>query len=235
MVCSEKTIEVLWYVYMLTNTYVSMVTVVEAVLSISATREARNRVTKIAANNFKSGSQPWPTPDDQLPLLDLIIVAYLPNERDIITDRINYLCTQIVYPVDRIRINCVYNTPVDIDPLETELLELRDNYAQLKIHKVPGSKSKADNLNYFLELDTGADIIAVFDADHYPHPHNCRWAAERFLAESEVGIVQGRCIVYNSHDSWLTRLIAIEFDKIYAVSHPGRAIMMDFGLFCGKS
>jgi hypothetical protein len=49
MVCSEKMIEVLWYVYMLTNTYVSMVTVVEAVLSISATREARGRVTKIAA------------------------------------------------------------------------------------------------------------------------------------------------------------------------------------------
>jgi hypothetical protein len=49
MVCSEKMIEVLWYVYMLTNTYVSMVTVVEAVLSISATRDARGRVTKIAA------------------------------------------------------------------------------------------------------------------------------------------------------------------------------------------
>jgi hypothetical protein len=49
MVCSEKMIEVLWYVYMLTNTYVSMVTVVEAVLSISTTREARGRVTKIAA------------------------------------------------------------------------------------------------------------------------------------------------------------------------------------------
>lgn len=235
MVCSEKMIEVLWYVYMLTNTYVSMVTVLEAVLSISATREARNRVTKIAANDFKPGSQPWPTPDDQLPILDLIIVAYLPNERDIIMDRVNYLCTQIAYPVDRIRINCVYNTPVAIEPLESELFELQEKYSQLRIIKVPGSKSKADNLNFFFTLDTGADIIAIFDADHYPHPHNPRWAAERFMADTEVGIVQGRCIIYNSRDSWLTRLIAIEFDKIYAVSHPGRAIMMDFGLFCGKS
>jgi hypothetical protein len=235
MVCSEKMIEVLWYVYMLTNTYVSMVTVVEAVLSISVTREARERIMKIAAMDFKPGSQPWPTLDDQLPILDLIIVAYLPNERDIIMDRVIYLCTKIVYPVDRIRINCVYNTPIPIEPLETKLVELQQKYSQLRVHKVPSSKSKADNLNYFFTLNTGADVIAVFDADHYPHPHNPRWAAERFMADAEVGIVQGRCIVYNSRDSWLTRLIAIEFDKIYAVSHPGRAIMMDFGLFCGKT
>jgi cellulose synthase/poly-beta-1,6-N-acetylglucosamine synthase-like glycosyltransferase len=235
MVCSKKMIEVFWYVYMLTNTYVSMVTVIEAVLSIAATRESRNRVTKVAANDFKSGSGPWPTPDDQLPILDLIIVAYLPNERDIIMDRVEYLCTKIVYPVDRIRVNCLYNTPFDIEPLESELVELMDTYEQLRVIKVPNSKSKADNLNYFFTLDTGADIIAIFDADHYPHPHNPRWAAEGFMADSEVGIVQGRCIIYNSRDSWLTRLIAIEFDKIYAVSHPGRAIMMDFGLFCGSN
>jgi cellulose synthase/poly-beta-1,6-N-acetylglucosamine synthase-like glycosyltransferase len=165
----------------------------------------------------------------------LIIVAYLPNERDIIMDRVNYLCTKIVYPIDRIRVNCVYNTPIPIAPLETELLELQEKYSQLRVIKVPDSKSKADNLNYFFTLDTGADVIAIFDADHYPHPHNPRWAAERFMADTDVGIVQGRCVIYNSRDSWLTRLIAIEFDKIYAVSHPGRAIMMDFGLFCGKS
>ncbi|KAJ4361760.1 hypothetical protein N0V83_010700 [Neocucurbitaria cava] len=234
MVCSEKMIEVLWYVYMLTNTYVSMVTVAEAVLSISVTREARNRVNKVAGNDFKPGAQPWPTPDDRLPILDLIIVAYLPNERDIIMDRVNYLCTKVVYPVDRIRINCVYNTPIAIEPLETELVDLQEKYSQLRVIKVPGSKSKADNLNYFFTLNTGADVIAIFDADHYPHPHNPRWCAERFMADESIGIVQGRCVIYNSRDSWLTRLIAIEFDKIYAVSHPGRAIMMDFGLFCGK-
>jgi hypothetical protein len=234
MVCSEKMIEVFWYVYMLTNTYVSMVTVIEAILSISVTREARVKVNKIDALDFKPGMQPWPTPDDQLPILDLIIVAYLPNERDIIVDRVNYLCTKILYPVDRIRINCLYNTPISIEPLETELVMMQSKFSQLRVIKVPNSKSKADNLNFFFTLNTGADVIAIFDADHYPHPHNPRWAAERFMADSEIGIVQGRCIIYNSRDSWLTRLIAIEFDKIYAVSHPGRAIMMDFGLFCGK-
>jgi hypothetical protein len=93
----------------------------------------------------------------------LIIVAYLPNERDIIMDRVNYLCTKIIYPVDRIRINCVYNTPIPIEPLETELRELQEKYSQLRLIKVPGSKSKADNLNYFFTLDTGARILITRD------------------------------------------------------------------------
>ena len=30
-------------------------------------------------------------------------------------------------------------------------------------------------------------------------------------------------------------MIAIEFDKIYAVSHPGRSRLFSFGLFCGSN
>jgi len=234
-VCSQKLIEVFWYVYMITNMYISMTTVLESILSIKPCRDARRRVSLAAKTGFKSGTPPWPTADQDLPIIDLLIVAYLPNERDIIVDRVIYLCTQIVYPVDRIRINCVYNTPTPIEPLETEMHNMEDDYPNLRVVKVPGSKSKADNLNYFFTLNTGADVMAIYDADHYPHPHNPRWAAEAFMADPAVNIVQGRCVIYNSKASWLTRLICVEFDKIYAVSHPGRAIMMDFGLFCGSN
>ena len=55
------------------------------------------------------------------------------------------------------------------------------------------------------------------------------------MADEEIDIVQGRCIVFNSNDSFLTSMIAVEFDKIYAVSHPGRATMWGFGLFCGSN
>lgn len=30
-------------------------------------------------------------------------------------------------------------------------------------------------------------------------------------------------------------MIAIEFDKVYAVSHPGRSRLFGFGLFCGSN
>lgn len=105
----------------------------------------------------------------------------------------------------------------------------------LRVIKVIGSKSKADNLNFFFTLDTGADITAIFDCDHFPHPHNPRWAAERFISDPTVDIVQGRCVVYNTDENVFTKMIAIEFDKIYAVSHPGRSRLFGFGLFCGSN
>jgi cellulose synthase/poly-beta-1,6-N-acetylglucosamine synthase-like glycosyltransferase len=55
------------------------------------------------------------------------------------------------------------------------------------------------------------------------------------VADPEVDIVQGRCIVFNSADTFMTSMIAVEFDKIYAVSHPGRSTMWGFGLFCGSN
>lgn len=113
--------------------------------------------------------------------------------------------------------------------------KLEEEHSQLRIIKVPGSSSKADNLNHFFTLDTGSDVIAVFDCDHYPHPCGPRWAAERFMSDRTIDIVQGRCVIFNSNASFLSAMIAVEFDKIYAVSHPGRAATWGFGLFTGSN
>ena len=167
----------------------------------------------------------------------LSILLSLANSefQDIILDRIKYAVDEIIYPRDRIRINIVYNTPVEIEPLETNMKKLEEEHPQLRIIKVPGSKSKADNLNYFFTLNTGSDVIAVFDCDHYPHPCGPRWAAERFMSDRTIDIVQGRCVIFNSNASLLSAMIAVEFDKIYAVSHPGRAATWGFGLFTGSN
>jgi cellulose synthase/poly-beta-1,6-N-acetylglucosamine synthase-like glycosyltransferase len=223
-------IAVFWFVYMTTNFYIAGSTVLEAFMSILPCRDARRSVSKLAANDFQ-----FPTPDDQLPFIDLLIVAYLPNEKDIIMDQALYALNKIVYPRNRICINVLYNTPKPIEPLETELKELEKQFSHCRVISVPNSKSKADNLNYFFSLNTPCDVIAIYDTDHFPHPYSPRWAAERFCQDSAVQIVQGRCIVYNSNDSLLTQLVTVEFDKIYAVSHPGRAVMMDFALFCGSN
>lgn len=230
MYCSEGLIAIFWFIYMCTNFYIAGSTVLEAFFSITPCREAR----KIVAQAQEKG---WlfPTVDCKLPILDLVIVAYLPNEQEIIMDRAMYALEQLDYPQERIRINIVYNTPKSIEPLETELHQLPLRYAHARIIKVPTSTSKAENLNYFFTLDTGSDLVAIYDCDHYPHPNGPRWAAERFIAESDVDIVQGRCIVFNSSDNLLTSMIAVEFDKIYAVSHPGRSTMWGFGLFCGSN
>lgn len=230
MYCSDGLIAIFWFIYMCTNFYIAGATVLEAFMSITPCREARTIVTQAEDRGWR-----FPTPHDQLLVLDLLIVAYLPNEQDIIMDRALYALEQIDYPRDKIRINILYNTPNTIEPLETELHQLTKKYSHARVIKVPNSTSKADNLNYFFTLDTGSDLIAIYDCDHYPHPNSPRWAVERFIADPEIDIVQGRCVVFNSEDTFLTSMIAVEFDKIYAVSHPGRAAMWGFGLFCGSN
>jgi cellulose synthase/poly-beta-1,6-N-acetylglucosamine synthase-like glycosyltransferase len=78
-------------------------------------------------------------------------------------------------------------------------------------------------------------MLTAFSGDHFPHPYAPRWAVERFKAEPTTDIVQGRCIVYNAKATLLASLISVEFDKIYAVSHPGRAVQHGFGLFTGSN
>ena len=228
--CPESYIKIFYFFFMVTNFYIAVCAVVEAFLGVSPVREARAAAIKAEQSGWN-----FPTPDDQLPIIDLVIVAYLPNEKDIVKDQILYALEEIVYPRDKLRINLVYNTPKPIEPLESELFEMQKMYPQLVVTKVAASKSKADNLNYFFTLNTGADVIGIFDCDHFPHPHNPRWAAERFAKDKNVDIVQGRCVVYNTNEGFIPKMVALEFDKIYAVSHPGRSRLYGFGLFCGSN
>ncbi|KAG4035149.1 hypothetical protein MFRU_002g04930 [Monilinia fructicola] len=230
MFCTPKLIEIFWLIYLSTNSYTAAMNVMEAICSLKPNRIARKALYNVEQNGWK-----FPTPDDQLLILDLVIVAYLPNEQDIIMDRIDYALDHIVYPQDKIRINVLYNTPNPIEPLESQMNELASKVPRLRIIKVPDSTSKAHNLNYFFTLYTGAQIIALFDCDHYTHPYGPRWAVERFLADDEVDCVQGRCVIQNSKATFLTGMIAVEFDKIYATSHPGRAALFGYGLFTGSN
>ena len=230
MICNSLWIAIFWFFYLVTNSYIAGATVVEALRGIEARAEAEKTVRKLEKKNWA-----FPTKDSEIGKLDLVIVAYLPNEKDIILGRIHYALEQIVYPSDKIRINVVYNTPTPIEPLETQMRELEMKNKKLRVIKVPHSTSKADNINHFCSLDTGSDVIAIFDCDHYSHPYGPRWAMERFHADKKIDTVQGRCVVMNASTNLQTALISVEFDKIYAVSHPGRASMWGFGLFCGSN
>lgn len=234
VMCNEDAIKVFYFFYMAANFYIAACCVFESFLGLSPVRDARRAAIEVehAKGQFPSDLN---GKAKNLPFIDLVIVAYLPNEKDIIKNQVLYALEELIYPREKLRINLVYNTPKPIEPLETELQLLPEQYKNLRVIKVPGSKSKADNLNHFFTIQSDADVIGIFDSDHCPHPHNPRWAAERFLADESVDIVQGRCIVYNTNESFYAKMIAIEFDKIYAISHPGRSRMFGFGLFCGSN
>jgi cellulose synthase/poly-beta-1,6-N-acetylglucosamine synthase-like glycosyltransferase len=87
-------------------------------------------------------------------------------------------------------------------------------------YRVEGSTSKAQNVNAALSVVTG-EFVGVFDADHHPAP-GAFDRAWRWLS-SGYDVVQGHCVIRNGDASWVARTVAVEFEGIYAVSHPGRA------------
>ena len=77
------------------------------------------------------------------------------------------------------------------------------------------------------------EFVGVFDADHHPAPGSFH-RAWQWIA-SGVGVVQGHCVIRNGETNFVTKLVAAEFEVIYAVSHPGRARMHGFGVFGGSN
>lgn len=158
-----------------------------------------------------------------------IIAAYLPNEAATIVQTIRSF-QRVDYPAG-LQIVLAYNTPRAM-PVEDTLRELARTDRRLKVLRVEGSESKAQNVNAALSEATG-EFIGIFDADHHPDPH-CFRRAWRWLA-SGYDVVQGHCLVRNGDETWVSRMVAVEFEAIYAVSHPGRARLHDFGIFGGSN
>lgn len=105
-----------------------------------------------------------------------------------------------------------YNTPKPL-PVEDELRMLADKHPNLLVLNVEGSRSKAQNLNAALEFVLG-DFVAMYDADHWPDPDSFQ-RAWRWLSNG-YGVVQGHCLSRNPEESWMARMVSIEFETIYA-------------------
>lgn len=174
-------------------------------------------------------AQPPAEPAAPYPPASALIAAYLPNEAASIVATLRAFLT-IGYPGE-LEIVLAYNTPHDL-PVEDELRELAGRHPRLRLLRVEGSTSKAQNINAALAGLSGS-FVGVFDADHHPAPDSFS-RAWRWLA-SGYDVVQGHCVIRNGDASWVTRLVAVEFQAIYAVAHPGRAAMHGFGIFGGSN
>lgn len=171
---------------------------------------------------------PPPAPDGPMPPATAIIAAYLPNEADTIVETVEaFLCHD--YP--DLQVILAYNTPRPM-PVEGELRQIAERDPRFEALKVEGSVSKAQNVNAALNHVRG-EFVGLFDADHHPEPGSYKRAWQ--WISSGVGIVQGHCLVRNGSTNFVTKLVATEFEAIYAVSHPGRARLHGFGIFGGSN
>jgi cellulose synthase/poly-beta-1,6-N-acetylglucosamine synthase-like glycosyltransferase/GGDEF domain-containing protein len=173
-------------------------------------------------------AEPPPLPDGRLPRASAVIAAYLPNESRTVVETVQAFLRQD-YP--DLQVILAYNTPEPL-PVEELLREIAEHDPRFVPLRVEGSVSKAQNVNAALASVTG-EFVGIFDADHHPAPGSFE-RAWRWLS-SGVDVVQGHCVVRNGGDSWVTRLVAAEFEAIYAVAHPGRARLHGFGIFGGSN
>lgn len=179
-----------------------------------------------------NGLAPRRPPDEparDYPPASAIIPAYLPNEAATIVDTLRAFL-DVDYPGD-LQIVLAYNTPQPM-PVEAELDALAALEPRLTVLRVPFSTSKSQNVNAALQVVTG-EFTGIFDADHHPAPDVFR-RAWRWLSHG-ADVVQGHCVIRNGDASWVARTVAVEFESIYAVSHPGRAKLHGFGLFGGSN
>ncbi len=183
----------------------------------------------IWAEGFAALRRPeLPEEPEKLPPATAVIAAYLPNEAATLIETVFAFLRQD-YP--DLQVILAYNTPHPL-PVEDQLQEIARRDPRLEPLRIEGSVSKAQNVNAALARARG-EIIGVFDADHHPDPGAFR-RASRWLADG-AAVVQGHCVVRNGGTSLVTRLVAAEFEAIYAVSHPGRARLHEFGIFGGTN
>jgi diguanylate cyclase (GGDEF)-like protein len=172
--------------------------------------------------------EPPPAPEGEPPPASAVIAAYLPNEAGTVVETVEAFLRQD-YP--DLQVILAYNTPAPL-PVEETLREIAARDPRFQPVRVEGSVSKAQNVNAALARVTG-EFVGLFDADHHPAAGSFL-RAWRWLA-SGADVVQGHCVVRNGGDSAISRLVAAEFESIYAVSHPGRARLHGFGIFGGSN
>ncbi|MFF4604990.1 glycosyltransferase [Streptomyces sp. NPDC001339] len=168
-------------------------------------------------------------PGAPYPPASAVIAAYLPNEAATIVDTVESFL-RVDYPGE-LEIVLAYNTPHPL-PVEDTLREIAARDPRLVLLPVAGSTSKAQNINAAVTRVRG-EFVGIFDADHHPAPTAFR-DAWHWLSNG-YDVVQGHCVIRNGESSRIAKLVAVEFEAIYAVSHPGRTRLYGFGVFGGSN
>ncbi len=194
-------------------------------------RNALDRWLRWVKQALGLSGQQLPLSPHPVPRCTVLVAAYLPNEQDIILETIHHILATVRRPKAGLEIILAYNTPVHL-PVEEDLRLLAIAHPELRLLRVEGSRSKAENLNAAMELITG-EITCILDADHHP-PADCFERAWRWL-EQHYDVVQGRNVIRNHADNLFTQNIAVEFEMVYGVAHPAKSYLMDSTIFGGSN
>jgi glycosyltransferase XagB len=154
--------------------------------------------------------------DDELPVYTVVIALY--REAAVVADLVAAL-DALDYPKSKLDIKLV----VERRDLETlgRISELRLP-ARYEIVVAPAGepKTKPRALNIALGSARG-DLVVVYDAEDAPARDQLRLAATRFADDPALDCLQGRLVIRNAEDSWLSRLFSLEYAALFDFINPG--------------
>jgi len=154
--------------------------------------------------------------DDELP--DYTIVVALYRETGVVEELVRGL-DKLDYPKSKLDIKLVVEQR-DPETL-SRLVELQLPARYEIIVAPPGApQTKPRALNIALSSARG-ELIVVYDAEDIPAPDQLRLAAARFAAETDLDCLQGRLVIRNGEESWLSRQFAVEYATLFDFINPG--------------
>lgn len=160
-----------------------------------------------------------PLPDRDLPVYTVLIALHREAR---VVPRLVHALVQFDYPVAKLDLKFL----IEADDGETAAALAKEPLpACFEVIVVPPGlpRTKPRALNAALPLARGAHLV-VYDAEDVPDPGQLRAAAEVF-ARSPVrtACLQGRLVIDNASDSWLTRCFALEYTALFDVLGPALA------------
>lgn len=218
----------MWCFFVITilSVIVNLLVVVPMIL-VFFRRRLKNVSTKLAT--MKRGPE--------VPEIAAIVPCYLPNEKDIILETVNWILGNVESP-GNLSLWVVYNTPNDVPWIEKQLKELAANRKlpknrRLHVRRVLGSQSKAENLNYALQQIDNKYVV-IYDADHHPDPDSLLILFEK-LMRKKVDCVQGSTYIRNLNAGLLARYIDAEFFVTHFMAFPALKLLIRNAFFGGSN
>jgi glycosyltransferase XagB len=160
-----------------------------------------------------------PLADPDLPVYTILVPLH--REAAVVPDLLRAL-SALDYPAAKLDIKLL----IEADDPETAAALARTALpARFEVITVPpgGPRTKPRALNTALPLARGT-LLTVYDAEDAPEPGQLRLAAALFARLPErTACLQGRLVIDNAGDSWLTRAFALEYAGLFDVLNPALA------------
>ena len=159
--------------------------------------------------------------EEELPFYSVLVPVY--RETGVLRQLVAAL-GRLDYPADRLEILIICEAD---DRAVLNMLEAMELSAPFRLVRVPeqAPRTKPKALNHALHFVRG-ELLTIYDAEDIPEPGQLRAAAEAFAAAPpDVACLQARLAWYNAGESWISRMMAVEYAGHFEAVLPTMARM----------